>query len=178
MASRLRRQPHRLSCEGRSVNEEIQKQPSDDFGQFLIRVGLLTEAQLTTAVAHMQASRISLERALVDLETLDGEQVTRARAQFLDIPYVCIKDVTIDRSVLSMVDPSEARDNAIVPFGRKPDGTLRIAVTDWNDEVRKAAAEIAYSHGIKIAPALATTDHVMAAIDKHYASRAAREAEV
>ena len=153
------------------VNENTNSQPNE-YGAFIVEEQIVTPEQLASAIAHSKQSSIPLEQALIVLEILGEEQVTRTRAQFLDVPYVSLRDVNIDKSVLEAVEPAVAQRYGILPIGRKSDGTIRIAVTDWCDEIREVAAEIAYIHGVRIAPALATEAHVRAAISENYSARA------
>jgi len=158
------------------VNENTNSQPNE-YGAFLVEEQVVTSDQLASAIAHSQQSSIPLEQALIVLEILGEEQVTRTRAQFLDVPYVSLRDVSIDKSVLDAVEPAVALRYGILPIGRKADGTLRIAVTDWNDDIREVAAEIAHMHGVRIAPALATEVHVRTLLTESYAARTAAARE-
>jgi type II secretory ATPase GspE/PulE/Tfp pilus assembly ATPase PilB-like protein len=158
------------------VNENTYSQPNE-YGAYLVEERVITADQLTSAAAHAEQASIPFVQSLIELEILSEEQVTRTHAQYHDIPYVCLKDINIDRSVSTMIEPIVARRYGILPIGRKADGTLRIAVIDWNDAVREAAANIAHQHGIRIAPALATEAHVRAGIDEVYAVRAASAVE-
>ncbi|MGO8671011.1 MAG: GspE/PulE family protein [Capsulimonadaceae bacterium] len=146
------------------------KRNPNDFGAYLIAEALISEAQLASAQAHAHTSGISLEQALVDLEMLGEEQLTRARAHYLDIPYVCLTNVAIDPSVIAMVDADEARASRIIPIGKKSDGTLRLAMADWTAADREAAAAIAYAHKVRVAPALATEHHILQLIERWYAA--------
>lgn len=141
------------------------------YGAFLVEEHVITPDQLGSAAQHAQSTGIPLEQALIELEILGEEQVTRTRAEFLDIPYVSLREITLDKSVLETIIPAVAHRYGILPIGRKADGTLRLAVIDWNDEVREVAAEIARTHGVRIAPALATEGHVRSILNESYAAK-------
>ncbi|BDI28053.1 hypothetical protein CCAX7_001040 [Capsulimonas corticalis] len=141
---------------------------AEEFGQYLVEQNLLTGAQRASAQALQRQNGGPFTDALVSLEMMGEEQVTRAHAQFLDIPYINLKETTIDRSVLSLIEPAVAKRYELLPIGRKADGTLRLAVADWTDEIMKAAAKIGVAHRVRIAPALATAEHVREEIERSY----------
>ena len=144
---------------------------AEDFGQFLVEQKLLSDAQCASARAHQRQHGSALTDAIATLEMLGEEQVTRAHAQFLDIPYINLKETTLDRSVLSLVEPAVAKRYELLPIGRKSDGTLRLAVADWTDEIMKAAAKIGVAQRVRIAPALATAEHIREEIERSYQAR-------
>jgi type II secretory ATPase GspE/PulE/Tfp pilus assembly ATPase PilB-like protein len=153
------------------VADTSQFEGAEDFGQFLVEQKLLTDAQRVSAQAHKRQHGTALTDAIVSLEMMGEEQVTRAHAQHLDIPYINLKEITLDPSVLPMVDAAFAKQYELLPIGRKPDGTLRLAVADWTDEVMKAAARIGVSQRVRIAPALATAEHIRQEIERSYQDR-------
>src|SRR3569833_2652182 len=123
------------------VNENTNSQPKE-YGAFLVDEQVVTPDQLASAIAHSQQSSIPLEQAFIVLEILGEEQVTRTRAQFLEIPYVRLRDVSIDRMA---------------------DGAIRMAVVDWTSEIKQNTTKNTNKHKNRIAPALATEVHVRAA---------------
>src|SRR3569833_3209899 len=156
------------------VNENTNSQPKE-YGAFLVDEQVVTPDQLASAIAHSQQSSIPLEQAFIVLELLGEEQVTRTRAQFLEIPYVSLRDVSIDRTVLEAIDRETAEQYGILPIGRKADGAIRMAVVDWTSEIKQIAAEVAYEHGVRIAPALAPEVHVRAAAEPQRCDPAAQQ---
>ncbi|MBV9851276.1 MAG: Flp pilus assembly complex ATPase component TadA [Armatimonadetes bacterium] len=139
-----------------------------ELGQILIQQGLLTPNQLNQAVSQQKSSGKPLGQLLVDLGLVGEEDVTKARAQQADMAYIRIQDLTVDKSVLPLVDAAVAHKHLILPVGKTPDGTLKIVVGQWNMAVMDAAQRIAAAHRLRIAPALATEAHLRSALEHYY----------
>lgn len=139
-----------------------------ELGQILVQQGLLTTAQLARALNHQKQTGQPLGRALVDLELVGEEDVTRARAEQADIAYVRMADVAIDPTVLSLVSANVAHKYLLLPVGRTPDGTLKIIVAAWNARLMAVAAKIAAAHRLQVAPALASEGPLRLALEQYY----------
>jgi type IV pilus assembly protein PilB len=148
-----------------------------ELGHLLTQQGLLTPGQLSFALRHQRESGKTLGQVLVELRLVAEEDVTRARALQVDLPYVRIQDMTIDRNALALVDPGVARKYLLLPIGKTPDGTLKLIVAAWNAHLMDIAAKVAAQHRLRIAPALATEAHVRAAIDLYYGQMTAPVAQ-
>ncbi len=147
-----------------------------ELGQLLVQQGLLTQQRLNTALSHQKTSGKPLSQVLLDLELVAEEDITLARARQMDLPYVFIKDLTVDKAVLPLVEASLARRYRLLPYARTADGALKVAVAAWNSQIMDVATQIADAHRVRIAPALATESHVRAAIEEHYGLASARSA--
>ncbi len=139
-----------------------------ELGQILVRQGLLTTGGLARALNHQKQTGQPLGRVLVDLELVGEEDVTRARAEQVDIAYVRMADVAIDPAVLSLVSANVAHKYLLLPVGRTPDGTLKIIVAAWNARLIAVAAKIAAAHRLQIAPALASEGPLRLALEQYY----------
>ncbi len=141
---------------------------SKELGHLLAKEGLLTADGITRALAHQRQTGKPLGQVLVDLELVAEEDVTRARAQQVDLPYVRLQDMAVDKAVLPLVDAQTARRCGILPVSRTPDGTLKVIVAAWNAHVMEVATKAAARHRLRVAAALATESHVRQAIDAYY----------
>lgn len=143
-----------------------------ELGQLLAQEGLLSPEQITRALQHQRQTGKPLGQALRDLDMVSEEDVTKARAKQVSLPYVCIQDLTVDKEALALVDLQTARRCRMLPVQRTPEGTLKLIVSSWNAHVLEIATKAAARHRLRVAPALATESHVVAAIEMHYAALA------
>ncbi len=141
-----------------------------ELGELLAQEGLLSPEQITRALAHQRQTGKPLGQALRDLEMVTEEDVTRARAKQVSLPYVCVQDLAVDKDALALIDFQTAQRCRILPVKRTPDGTLKIIVSSWNAHVLEITTKAAARHRLRVAPALATESHVVAAIEMHYAA--------
>lgn len=143
-----------------------------ELGQLLAQDGLLSPEQITRALAHQRQTGKPLGQALLDLDMVTEEDVTRARAKQVSLPYACLQDLAVDKAALALIDFQTARRCRLLPVKRTPDGVLKIIVSTWNAHVLEIATKAAARHRLRVAPALATESHVVAAIEMHYAQLA------
>jgi len=147
-----------------------------ELGQLLAQEGLLSPEQITRALAHQRQTGKPLGQALRDLDMVSEEDVTKARAKQVSLPYVSLHDLAVDKDALALVDFQTARRCRILPVKRTPEGVLKIIVSSWNAHVLEITTKAAARHRLRVAPALATEAHVVAAIEMHYAALAQQSA--
>jgi len=141
-----------------------------ELGQLLAQEGLLSPEQITRALQHQRKTGKPLGQALLELEMVSEEDVTRARAKQMSLPYASLSDLQVDKDALALIDLQTARQCRILPVKRTQEGVLKIIVSSWNAHVLEIATKAAARHRLRVAPALATESHVVAAIERHYAS--------
>ena len=110
------------------------------FTQFLLDHGFLNKAgfdQLKKAIAAQNKGQADLPppdvqttiQIMLGQKLMTEEEVTQARAAFLNLPYIDLSKVTIPATVLSLI-PEESRNfYTFVPF-EKQDNVLKVAVVD------------------------------------------------
>src|SRR5689334_10025231 len=84
-------------------------------GSVLLRQGVITPQQLEQALMMQKRSRSSLGRTLIKLGFLDEAGLRQALARQLDIPYIDLDRVSLDRSLSKVVNATYARRHNIVP---------------------------------------------------------------
>jgi type IV pilus assembly protein PilB len=108
-----------------------------NFEDFLIDHGFLQKAALeqfqkikTVKNANLAASDYqSIGQLLVAERILDEEEVTKAKAAFLNVPYVDLRKIVIKKEAFSSI-PEESRNfYKIVPFEQTADA-LKVAIAD------------------------------------------------
>jgi len=139
-----------------------------ELGHLLVSQGVLTPEQLRTALARQEQTGRALGQVVIDLGLVDEEDVTRARAKQVDAAYVCLDDLTVDKSVLPLISAAVAHKYQLLPVGKTPDGTLKIVVAAWNARIMEVAQKIASAHRLRVAPALASEGPLRAALTQFY----------
>lgn len=120
-------------------NKSVTKTPQPThFAKFLLEHGFLNEdrfERLTQKLAAKfggegdQASPQEVTDLLLDQKILDEEDVAKARAAFLNLPYVDLRTVNIPEAVLAII-PEESRTfYRMVPFDLKANN-LKVALED------------------------------------------------
>jgi len=95
----------------------------------LIESGTVSDQDFVRAEALAMQDKISLAEAVVRLEILSEEEVTRVIADALGFPYVDLSKESVAPEVLAEIPEIVARKNRIVPFRKDGDG-LHLAMAD------------------------------------------------
>lgn len=130
---------------------------------FLIDSGLITEADYDEAVAEAAKSKNKLTpgHVLINNGKVNENDFRRAEAYVLGIPFVSLKDLRIDQSVLSLIPEPIARKNNTVAF-RRTDDSLEVAMLDIKD--LSSIEFIKKKVGLKILPRLTDSDSIKSAL--------------
>lgn len=119
-------------------NPSVTKTSSSNFAQFLLEHGFLNESSHEQLMQKLgakfganadQASPQEVADLILDQNILDEEDVAKARAAFLNLPYVDLRSVNIPQNVLTII-PEESRNfYHMIPYELK--GTdLKVALED------------------------------------------------
>ncbi len=100
-----------------------------DFGQDLVRRGIIAEAQLAEAVAASDNKKQSLRKSFLDLKLLTHEQYDQCRAEYFGIPYMELRNYFADPQALQLVDEDFARNETVFPLFLADD-RLGVAIAD------------------------------------------------
>lgn len=106
----------------------VTKQAEESIISLLLNEGLADRALVNNARANLTSDQ-SLLADLVHQNIINPEMVARAFAAIIGVPYVELKNITIDQDILALI-PYEAQVRALsVPLGEK-DGILNVAMVD------------------------------------------------
>ncbi len=113
-------------------------------GALLIREGLVTDADLETALAQqrLSASR-RLGEILVERGVVRRADVARLVAEQYELPFVELAESEVEQTTAALLPEEIARRYAALPIGFLPDGSLRVVVADptnvlYSDELHLA----------------------------------------
>src|SRR6476469_3738577 len=118
------------------ANQSPTKTPPTSFAIFLHEHGFLNETRFEKLQQKLGAkygkgepSTQQITDLLLDQKILDEEDVAKARAAFLNLPYIDLRTVTIAPNVLSLI-PEESRTfYKMVPF-ELVGNSLKVALED------------------------------------------------
>lgn len=107
----------------------LTKEAEDRIVNLLLSEGL-ADANLVYPIQQQNITEDKpVLKELVERRIINDDMVARATAAILGVPYVELKNITIDQDILSLI-PSEASTRVLaVPLGEK-DGILNVAMVD------------------------------------------------
>src|SRR3989338_4832354 len=122
------------------------------FGQFLVDAGLITRAQLE---ALRQVEDKPLSRSLIDIGIMGEDEVRRATAHALGVPFVVIDPHDISLDALILIPEPLSRKHSVVAFAAN-EACVQVAVLDLSDLEALAPLEARMSTCRPTAPWCAT----------------------
>lgn len=107
-------------------------------GDMLMRKGLISEQQLSQALAESRSSGERLGEVLLKRRWLFEDELARTLAGQLDLPYVNLSAIGVDRGVARMLPVEIGIRFAAIPVGMHR-GLVRVAFADPTDEEAQQA---------------------------------------
>ena len=136
-----------------------------DFVEILLRRGIVSPDQVSEAEQMARNNKAKLGDCLVQLGYVTGEDVTRAMAEFHDLDYVDLNEVTIPEEVVEMVPETIARENATLPLTVTGE-ELKIILSDPMDIETVEKLRFILNRQVQIA--LAPRENILEAINRYY----------
>ncbi len=128
---------------------------------FITDSGLVPRSDLDTVIQEADTRNESVGDLLVEKGFLSDDDLRRAQAYVLGIPFVDLKSEQFDFDVLSLVPEPVARNHNIIAF-RKQGDTLEVAMLDTEDLA--AIDFIKKKTGLKILPRLTDNESIKHAL--------------
>lgn len=144
-------------------------------GSYLVAAGLLSPADLATAIAISQREQKKLGEALVEAHLIAPETLLQALSKLLRLPVVDLQQRQPTPEALRLVPEVLARRYTLLPLELQ-DRTLVVAMEDPQDLNAVEALRTATRR--RIQPVLALAQTIRAAIDLHYRNLAEIEQQV
>ena len=132
--------------------------------RFVSDSGLVPKKDLAAAEKVAKEEDRSLADALVAGGYMSEDDMRRVESYVLGIPFVSLKDVTIDFGILSMIPEPVARNHNIIAF-KKHDDALEVAMLDTAD--LPAIDFVKKKVGLKILPRLTDTESMRNALQQY-----------
>ena len=136
---------------------------SKQLKDFLVDTGLVTKTEYDAIESKIKKEKIkdSPEKFLVSEHRISEDDLRRAEAYVMGIPFVDLKNQKIDLSVLSLIPEPLARKNNIIAF-RKNIDSLEVAMLDINN--LSTIEFIKKKVGLRILPRLTDSASIKSAI--------------
>lgn len=137
-------------------------------GDILLNKGVITDDQLTRALAEQKARKIKIGEALISLGFVTQDMINDILCEQLDIEYVDLRKIDIDENAMHMVSEDIIRKYLVVPFAldKKQANVLNVAMENPMDIM--AMDDISIITGLNVMPFLANANDITATIDKYY----------
>jgi len=104
-------------------------QPRSRLGEILLQNESITQDQLTHALAEQARLKLPIGQMLLKLNYVTDEAMRQALGQQLNVPYLDLDNVVIDRSLARLVDRGFAKRHILMPVARIG-STLTVAMDD------------------------------------------------
>ena len=143
--------------------------------QILIDDKLVTEEKLKSAEMSAQSDNVPLMKALIKSGYVTDEQLTRIIGEKLKIPYVNIRNYTIERDILELIPEKSARHYQVIPLF-KIENVLTVAMSDPRNIID--IDDITRIVGSKVEVVISSEESIRFAIDQWYGVGEARKALV
>jgi type IV pilus assembly protein PilB len=134
-------------------------------GDILVSEGLVSHAQVTSAIKEQEQGGRTLGRILVDHGVLSESQLVSALARQIGLRFVDLTEYQVDTSAVMLVPAAVSRRHTALPIGRE-DGRLLVAMADPANVF--AIDDIRSITGLEVRALVATRADVLAAIGRYH----------
>jgi type IV pilus assembly protein PilB len=99
---------------------------------YLISKEVASKQEIDKVFEESKENNLDIFEVLFKRKIVDEEEATRIKAEFLKVPYINLKDRSIDSEILREIPEKAALFYKFVPF-EKSDGLIKIAMVDPNN---------------------------------------------
>lgn len=136
----------------------------EELKEILLKSGFVAEKDIDSAIkAGTQIDR-PVSDILVFRGLITDEALSQLIAEHYKVPYITLKNKTIDQAVLDTISESMARSYRMIPF-EKNETTLKVAMEDPNDF--EALEQARRRTRLKIVPHLASSADIARALAQY-----------
>ncbi len=150
--------------------ERLEKRPR--LGEVLVRAGSLTESQLELGLKQQKVKHRPLGELLVSLGFVNDETMRQALSLQLNIPYIDLDRVELDRTLARIINPSYARRHSVIPVSHLGQ-MLTVSMDDPTDTT--VIEELSRSTGLIVNMVTSSGDSIRRAFKRLYDEAAESE---
>lgn len=136
-----------------------------ELGQFLVKKGLMSQAELEEAITQHKKSGKQLSEIIIQLGYIKTEELLKVLSEKLNVPSVQLDSYLIDMQVTQMLPEKLAREYKALPIF-KIENRLTVAMVDPLDFT--AIDKLQVSTGCEIDPVVCLETDLLKTIDKCY----------
>ena len=142
------------------------QQPIKRLGELLVEGGLVTPAQLQSAITHQKIARGRLGSNLVALGYISEEVLMDFLSHQTGVPQMDVRNVDVPPQVLKLVPHRLADQFTVLPITTKEPKSLVLAMSDPSD--LNAIDSARFASGLNIEPVVASHSALRKAISDLY----------
>lgn len=101
--------------------------------ELLLKHGKVTSAVLEGLLAESKAQKKPLKDIALKKQVINEKELTRLFAELIDVPYIELTNVKIDRKTLQLIPDRIAQKYKAVVFEKTADGKVKLAMDDPDD---------------------------------------------
>lgn len=137
----------------------------------LLKQNLVTPEQVEEASSEVKRTGLSIEKAMEKLGFITEEDIVKARADALGIPYLDLEGCQIDAGLVKLIPESIARKYKVLPLFKISD-TLNVGVVNPSDVVAMDHIRRLISD-VRVDVILVSEKSMVKALDNYYGSESA-----
>jgi len=141
-------------------------------GEILLQNGSITQAQLQHALDEQSRLKLPIGQTLLKLNYVTDEAMRQALGLQLNVPYLDLDNVVIDRSLAQLVDKNFAKRHVLMPVARVG-SMLTVAMDDPTETA--IVDELAEMTGFTINAVTSSGKAILGAFRRIYEEEAATE---
>ena len=145
-------------------------------GDLMINEGLITEAQLSTALKEQKLRNSKLGETLIALGYVTQEDFSKVLSTQLGIDTVNLRTVGVDENAVKMVSEDLMKKNLLIPFGfdDKNPNVLKVAMADPMNIM--AMDDVSIMTNMEIEPYFCPSAQITLQLDRMYGKQQALQA--
>ncbi len=144
---------------------EIKNPEEFRFGQELLKEGLLTEAQMKTALEYQRSLGGKLQEIIGKLGFVDDRRLNSFIARREHMHTIDVRDRTIDADLMRRIPREVIQRHEVIPF-RQSDHAILLAMSEPMDY--EAVEEMQFLTSCTVETALAPRSQILEAIARFY----------
>ncbi len=113
-----------------------------NIGEILLEYELITDEELQYALKYQKEKNIRLGEALVELGKVTENDIEYVLSKQLDIPYVLIDNLVLDKSFINKFDKKFLKENRILPLFETNNAISIVTDDPFNSEAFNKIKEI------------------------------------
>jgi hypothetical protein len=142
------------------------QQPIKRLGELLVEGGLITPAQLQSAITHQKIARGRLGSNLVALGYISEEVLVDFLSHQTGVPQMDVRNLEVPPQILKLVPQRLAEQFTVLPITTKEPKSLVLAMSDPSD--LNAIDSARFASGLNIEPVVASHSELRKAISDLY----------
>lgn len=142
------------------------QQPIKRLGELLVEGGLITPAQLQSAITHQKIARGRLGSNLVALGYITEEMLMDFLSHQTGVPQVDVRELAVPPEILKLIPHRLAEQFTVLPIATKEPKSLVLAMSDPSD--LNAVDSARFASGLTIEPMVASHSALRKAISDLY----------